>query len=110
MWIVTEDRDLFEFGGETIYRNMFDDRKLVEVYRAEEAMQKMSLGREQMATMAMLLGGAEDYYFYHTIYNLHASIVSASIGKRLAHGPVGNSSANVIPSLNVSIGTYIRLE
>ena len=55
--IVTEDSDVFVFGGKTIYRNMFDDQKFVEVYRAEDAMKEMSLGREQMVAMAMLLGG-----------------------------------------------------
>lgn len=55
--IVTEDSDVFVFGGRTIYRNMFDDQKFVEVYRAEDAMKEMSLGREEMVAMAMLLGG-----------------------------------------------------
>ena len=55
--IVTEDSDVFVFGGKTIYRNMFDDQKFVEVYRADDAMKEMSLGREEMVAMAMLLGG-----------------------------------------------------
>ena len=55
--IVTEDSDVFVFGGKTIYRNMFDDQKFVEVYQAEDAMKEMSLGKEQMVAMAMLLGG-----------------------------------------------------
>jgi DNA excision repair protein ERCC-5 len=36
---------------------MFDDQKFVEVYRAEDAMTEMALGKDQMVAMAMLLGG-----------------------------------------------------
>jgi DNA excision repair protein ERCC-5 len=55
--IVTEDSDAFVFGGNTIYKNMFDEMKYVEVYRASDAEKEMSLGRNEMVALAMLLGG-----------------------------------------------------
>jgi DNA excision repair protein ERCC-5 len=55
--IVTEDSDVFVFGGKNIYRNMFDDQKYVEIYRSNDAKNEMSLGKEQMVALAMLLGG-----------------------------------------------------
>jgi DNA excision repair protein ERCC-5 len=55
--IVTEDSDAFVFGGKTIYKNMFDEMKYVEVYRASDAEKEMSLGRNEMVALAMLLGG-----------------------------------------------------
>lgn len=30
--VVTNDSDVFLFGGENVYRNIFDDRKYVETY------------------------------------------------------------------------------
>jgi DNA excision repair protein ERCC-5 len=55
--IVTEDSDVFVFGGKTVYKNMFDDQKYVEIYKANDAAKEMSLGRNQMVALAMLLGG-----------------------------------------------------
>jgi len=55
--IVTEDSDAFVFGAKTVYRNIFDDQKFVEVYKAEDAWRELGLGRNQMVALAMLLGG-----------------------------------------------------
>lgn len=55
--IVTEDSDVFVFGGQTVYRNIFDEQKYAEVYIAADAEREMSLGRNEMITLAMLLGG-----------------------------------------------------
>lgn len=55
--IVTEDSDVFVFGGKTVYKNMFDDQKFVEVYKAEDAAKEMALDRNEMVALAMLLGG-----------------------------------------------------
>lgn len=55
--IVTEDSDVFVFGGKTVYKNIFDEQKYAEVYAAEDAEREMNLGRNAMVALAMLLGG-----------------------------------------------------
>lgn len=55
--IVTEDSDAFVFGAKTVYKNIFDDQKFVEVYKAEDASRELGLGKNQMVALAMLLGG-----------------------------------------------------
>lgn len=54
--IVTEDSDVFAFGGKSIYRNIFDDQKYVEAYLAQDAERELALGRNQMVALAMILG------------------------------------------------------
>lgn len=55
--IVTEDSDAFVFGGKHVYKNIFDDKKYVEIYNAEDAEREMNLTRDGMVGLAMLLGG-----------------------------------------------------
>jgi DNA excision repair protein ERCC-5 len=55
--IVTEDSDVFVFGGKTIYKNIFDDQKYVEAYLANDAQRDLALNRNQFVALAMLLGG-----------------------------------------------------
>jgi DNA excision repair protein ERCC-5 len=55
--IVTEDSDVFVFGGKRVYKNIFDDQKYVEVYDAADAEREMNLTRDGLVALAMLLGG-----------------------------------------------------
>lgn len=55
--IVTEDSDVFVFGGKTVYKNIFDDQKYVEAYLANDAQRDLALNRNQFVALAMLLGG-----------------------------------------------------
>ena len=55
--IVTEDSDAFVFGGKKIYRNIFDERKFVEVYLASDAEKEMGLSAQHFVFLAMILGG-----------------------------------------------------
>jgi DNA excision repair protein ERCC-5 len=55
--VITEDSDALVFGGKTIYKNIFEDQKYAEVYKAVDAEREMGLGRSQMVALAMLLGG-----------------------------------------------------
>ena len=55
--IVTEDSDVFVFGGKTIYRHIFEDQKYVEVYLSSDAERDLALTRNQFVGLAMLLGG-----------------------------------------------------
>eukprot|EP00986_Skeletonema_menzelii_P014847 scaffold10411_cov135-Skeletonema_menzelii.AAC.1 len=55
--IVTEDSDVFVFGGQKVYRNFFNEQKYVEAYYAKDIQKDLALGRSQLVALAMLLGG-----------------------------------------------------
>ena len=54
--IVTEDSDVFVFGGQKVYKNLFNERHHAEAYFALDASREMSLNRNAMVALAMLLG------------------------------------------------------
>jgi DNA excision repair protein ERCC-5 len=55
--IVTEDSDAFVFGGQIVYKNIFESQKYVEVYHAKDAEKEMNLTHDGLVALAMLLGG-----------------------------------------------------
>eukprot|EP00526_Cylindrotheca_closterium_P003118 CAMPEP_0113639228 /NCGR_PEP_ID=MMETSP0017_2-20120614/20573_1 /TAXON_ID=2856 /ORGANISM="Cylindrotheca closterium" /LENGTH=1563 /DNA_ID=CAMNT_0000550419 /DNA_START=18 /DNA_END=4706 /DNA_ORIENTATION=- /assembly_acc=CAM_ASM_000147 len=55
--VVTEDSDAFVFGGKHVYKNIFDDKKYVEIYNAQDAEREMNLTRDGMVGLALLMGG-----------------------------------------------------
>ncbi|KAK4105414.1 PIN domain-like protein [Parathielavia hyrcaniae] len=54
--IVTDDSDTFLFGGTRVYKNMFNSNKYVECYLAQDLEAELSLSREQLISLAQLLG------------------------------------------------------
>eukprot|EP00850_Spirogloea_muscicola_P005046 SM000022S07260 [mRNA] locus=s22:839411:846038:- [translate_table: standard] len=54
--IVTDDCDAFLFGGRSVYRNLFDERKYVETYYMKDIEGELGLSRDKLIRMAMLLG------------------------------------------------------
>ncbi|KAH6650241.1 putative TOS1-like glycosyl hydrolase-domain-containing protein [Chaetomium tenue] len=54
--IVTDDSDTFLFGGTRVYKNMFAGNKYVECYLAKDLETELSLSREQLISLAHLLG------------------------------------------------------
>jgi DNA excision repair protein ERCC-5 len=54
--IVTDDSDTFLFGGTRVYKNMFNSNKYVECYLANDLETELSLSREQLISLAQLLG------------------------------------------------------
>ncbi|KAK7408766.1 DNA repair protein rad2 [Neonectria punicea] len=54
--IVTDDSDTFLFGGTRVYKNMFNSNKFVECYLGNDLEKEMSLSREQLISLAQLLG------------------------------------------------------
>lgn len=54
--IITDDSDVFLFGGTKIYKNIFQDKKYVEFYDYNTIEQKLGLNRENMIELALLLG------------------------------------------------------
>lgn len=55
--IVTDDSDVFLFGGSRIYRNMFNDNKYVECYLLSDLEKDLGLDRGKLVRLAYLLGG-----------------------------------------------------
>lgn len=54
--IVTDDSDIFLFGGTRIYKNMFNQSKFVECYLASDLEKEYSLDRQKLIRFAHLLG------------------------------------------------------
>ncbi|KPI39791.1 DNA repair protein rad13 [Cyphellophora attinorum] len=54
--IVTDDSDIFLFGGTRIYKNMFNAQKFVECYLASDLEKEYTLTREKLIQFAHLLG------------------------------------------------------
>ncbi|KAI0238426.1 DNA repair protein rad2, partial [Massospora cicadina] len=54
--VVTDDSDVFLFGGSPVYRNLFRQSKMVEAYRLEEIERQLNLPRERLIQLAHLLG------------------------------------------------------
>ncbi|KAI0912883.1 hypothetical protein F4823DRAFT_580011 [Ustulina deusta] len=54
--IVTDDSDIFLFGGTRVYKNMFNGNKFVECYLSSDLERELSLSREQLISLAQLLG------------------------------------------------------
>jgi len=54
--IVTDDSDVFLFGGDRVYRYMFNDRQMVQCYLAEDLRREFSLDQHHLISTALLLG------------------------------------------------------
>jgi DNA excision repair protein ERCC-5 len=54
--IVTDDSDIFLFGGTRVYKNMFNSNKFVECYLTSDLEKELTLSRHQLISIAHLLG------------------------------------------------------
>ncbi|KAL5348967.1 DNA repair protein rad2 [Pseudogymnoascus australis] len=54
--IITDDSDVFLFGGTRVYKNMFNSNKFVECYLASDLEKELSLPRDKLIEFAHLLG------------------------------------------------------
>jgi len=54
--IVTDDSDIFLFGGTRVYKNMFNQAKYVECYLSQDLEAEFTLTRENLIAIAQLLG------------------------------------------------------
>ena len=54
--IVTDDSDIFLFGGTRVYKNMFNQAKYVECYLSSDLVKEYSLTRDKIIQIAHLLG------------------------------------------------------
>jgi DNA excision repair protein ERCC-5 len=54
--VVTDDSDIFLFGGTRVYKNMFNQAKVVECYLANDLVSEFGLDRDRLISIAQLLG------------------------------------------------------
>ena len=54
--VISNDSDVFAFGGKTMYRNFFVDNRFVEVYKIEDIEKERGLNRNRIIELALLLG------------------------------------------------------
>ena len=54
--IITDDSDIFLFGGNNVYRHFFNQHKYCELFLAEDLGSKMKLDRDRLIRLAYLLG------------------------------------------------------
>jgi DNA excision repair protein ERCC-5 len=54
--VVTDDCDIFLFGGTRVYKNMFNSNKFVECYLSNDIEKELTLSRDQLISIAHLLG------------------------------------------------------
>ncbi|KAL1957610.1 hypothetical protein VTO42DRAFT_5721 [Malbranchea cinnamomea] len=54
--VVTDDSDIFLFGGTRVYKNMFNQAKYVECYLASDLEKEYALDRQKLIRFAHLLG------------------------------------------------------
>lgn len=54
--IITDDSDVFLFGGGRIFKNMFNQSKTVECFLSTDLERELSLERDKLVRLAYLLG------------------------------------------------------
>ena len=54
--IITDDSDVFLFGGTQCFKNIFNDNKYAECFLATDINRELSLSRERLVSLAYLLG------------------------------------------------------
>jgi len=54
--IITDDSDVFLFGGETVYRKFFEQTSFVESYQINDIKSQLGLDRQALINLALMLG------------------------------------------------------
>lgn len=54
--IITDDSDIFPFGGKKVYKNIFHNQKFVEAFFAQDIEKELGFSQEEMIALALLLG------------------------------------------------------
>ncbi|GAV30565.1 hypothetical protein PMKS-004079 [Pichia membranifaciens] len=54
--IITDDSDCFLFGGDRVYKNLFNEKNFVECYQDADILRELGLNRSSMIELAILLG------------------------------------------------------
>lgn len=53
---ITDDSDIWLFGGKTVYKNVFQQKKIVKEYQIERIQEMFSMDREKLIQLAILCG------------------------------------------------------
>lgn len=54
--VITDDSDVFLFGGQRVFKNMFNQSKTVECFLANDLVRELGLDRDTLIRLAYLLG------------------------------------------------------
>lgn len=54
--IITDDSDIFPFGGKKVYKNIFHNQKFVEAFFAKDIETELGFTQDEMISLALLLG------------------------------------------------------
>jgi DNA excision repair protein ERCC-5 len=54
--VITDDADVFLFGGQNVYKNIFEKQRFVESYRMADVERELGCDREALVRLALLLG------------------------------------------------------
>jgi DNA excision repair protein ERCC-5 len=54
--VITDDSDVFLFGGSRVYKNMFNQSKTVECFLSTDLTRELGLDRDTLVRLAYLLG------------------------------------------------------
>ncbi|EQC41093.1 hypothetical protein SDRG_02143 [Saprolegnia diclina VS20] len=54
--VITDDSDIFAFGGQRVYKNMFKTSKFVEAFSMADIERELGLDQKSMIALALLLG------------------------------------------------------
>jgi DNA excision repair protein ERCC-5 len=54
--IITDDSDVFLFGGQRVFKNMFNQSKTVECFLQQDLARELGLTRDDLVSLAFLLG------------------------------------------------------
>ncbi len=87
--VITEDSDAFLFGTKSVYKNIFSDKKFVEVYLAEDAKRELGLTRDDFIALAYFLGsdyteGVHGVGIVNAMEIIHAFPMTAASGGPIA--------------------------
>jgi DNA excision repair protein ERCC-5 len=64
---ITDDSDIWLFGGKKVYKNFFNQKKLVMEFEVDNIERLFQMDRKKMIQLAMLVGS--DYTTGRTIHN-----------------------------------------
>lgn len=54
--IITDDSDIFPFGGQRVYKNIFHNQKFVEAFYAQDIARELGFSQDELIALALLLG------------------------------------------------------
>lgn len=54
--IITDDSDIFAFGGQKVYKNIFHHQKFVEAFFAHDIERELGFAQDEIISLALLLG------------------------------------------------------